>query len=320
MTGASSARATGIGRSSRRLSPTISPTDRAPTAASSRRRSSAIAVKKRTTSSGVPANLARRSSRWVAIPVGQVSRWHWRAMSQPIATSAAVPNANSSAPRSAATSRSRPVWSPPSVRSATRSRRSLRSRTWWTSARPSSHGAPTCLIERQRRCPGPAGMARQVDVRGAGLGDAGRDRADAAARDELDPDPGRRVDRAQVGDELGEVLDRVDVVVRRRADVALAGLAATERGDVGGRLAPGQLAALARLRALGDLDLELVGAGEVRGGHPEPGRGDLLDPRVVAARRRVRARTRPGPRRPRRCSRRRRPAGCRSSAPGGPPG
>ena len=78
---------------------------------------------------------------------GQVSRWHWRAMSQPMATSAAVPNANSSAPRSAATSRSRPVWSPPSVRSATRSRRSLRSRTWWTSASPSSHGAPTCLID-----------------------------------------------------------------------------------------------------------------------------------------------------------------------------
>ena len=100
--------------------------------------------------------------------------------------------------------------------------------------------------------------------------------------DELDADPGGRVDRAQVGDELGEVLDRVDVVVRRRADVALAGLAATQRGDVGRRLAPGQLAALARLRALGDLDLELVGAGEVRGGHPEPRRRDLLDPGVVA--------------------------------------
>ena len=27
----------------------------------------------------------------MAIPVGHVSRWHWRAMSQPIATSAAVP-------------------------------------------------------------------------------------------------------------------------------------------------------------------------------------------------------------------------------------
>ena len=114
-----------------------------------------MAVKKRTTSSGVPANLARRSSRWLAIPVGHVSRWHWRAMSQPIATSAAVPNANSSAPRSAATIRSRPVWSPPSVRSTTRSRRSLRSRTWWTSARPSSHGAPTCLIDDSGEAPVP---------------------------------------------------------------------------------------------------------------------------------------------------------------------
>ena len=33
----------------------------------------------------------------------------------------------------------------------------------------------------------------------------------------------------------------------------------------------------------GDLDLELVGAGEVLGGDAEPGRGDLLDPRIVAA-------------------------------------
>ena len=94
---------------------------------------------------------------------------------------------------------------------------------------------------------------------------------DAAARDELDADPGGRVDRPQVRDELGEVLDRVDVVVRRRADVALARLAAAERGDVGRRLAPGQLAALAGLRALGDLDLELLGAGEVRRRSPRSG-------------------------------------------------
>ena len=142
---------------------------------------------------------------------------------------------------------------------------------------------PDVLDRRQRRRPGPAGVTGQVDVRRAGLGDPGRDRAHTSARDELDADARPRVDRPQVGDELGEVLDRVDVVVRRRADVALAGLAAAERGDVGGRLLAGQLAALARLRALGDLDLELVGAGEVGGGHAEPGRGDLLDPGVVAA-------------------------------------
>ncbi len=138
------------------------------------------------------------------------------------------------------------------------------------------------LDRRQRRGAGPAGMPGQVDVRRAGLGHARRDRPDAATGDELDADARARVDGPQVGDELGEVLDRVDVVVRRRADVALAGLAATQGGDVRGGLAPGQLAAFAGLRALRDLDLELVGAGQVRGRHPEPGRGDLLDPRVAA--------------------------------------
>ena len=146
----------------------------------------------RSTCSGVPANFARRSSRWVAIPVGQVSRWHWRAMSQPTATSIAVPKANSSAPRSAAIRRSRPVRRPPSVRRATRSRRPARSSVWWTSARPSSHGAPTCLIELRGDAPGAAAVPRQVDVRRAGLGDAGRDRPDAARGDELHPDPSRR--------------------------------------------------------------------------------------------------------------------------------
>ena len=48
-------------------------------------------------------------------------------------------------------------------------------------------------------------------------------------------------------------------------------------------LRPGQLAALAGLGALGHLDLELVGAGEVLGGHAEPGRGDLLDLRIGRA-------------------------------------
>ena len=99
-------------------------------------------------------------------------------------------------------------------------------------------GRADVLDRRQRRGAGPAGVTGQVDVRGAGLGDARRRWCRRPATgDELDADPGRRVDRPQVGDELGQVLDRVDVVVRRRADVALAGLAAPERGDVGRRLA-----------------------------------------------------------------------------------
>ena len=47
------------------------------------------------------------------------------------------------------------------------------------------------LDRRERRGAGPTGVARQVDVRGAGLGDARGDRPDPPARDELDPDPGR---------------------------------------------------------------------------------------------------------------------------------
>ena len=292
ITGASSARAAATGRSSRRLSPMTSPTDRAPTAASSRRRSSATARKNRSTISGVPVNLARRSSRWVAMPVGHVSRWHWRAMSHPTATSAAVPNANSSAPSRAATSRSRPVCRPPSVRSATRSRRSLRRRTWWTSARPSSHGAPTCLIELSGDAPVPPAWPERWMYVAPALATPAATVPTPRLATSLTPMRAAGIDRAQVGDELGEVLDRIDVVVGRRADVALAGLAAPKRGDVGGRLAPGELATLAGLGALRDLDLQLVGTGEIRRGHAEPRRGDLLDARVVAAA--IRSRRVPG--------------------------
>ena len=41
--------------------------------------------------SGVPANFARSSGRWVAIPTGHVSRWHERTIRQPSAISSAVP-------------------------------------------------------------------------------------------------------------------------------------------------------------------------------------------------------------------------------------
>ena len=196
---------------------------------------------------------------------GQVSRWHWRAMSQPTATSAAVPNANSSAPSSAA----------------------IEQVATGLQAAVGAQRDPVAQVVAQQDLVdlGEAELPRRADVLdrataatrpvppawpdrwmyvAPALATPGGDRADAAAGDELHADPRRRVDRAQVGDELGEVLDRVDVVVRRRADVALAGLAAAERGDVGRRLAPGQLAALAGLGALRDLDLELVGPGEVR--------------------------------------------------------
>ena len=78
-----------------------------------------------TTLSGVPVNFLRSSSSCVQTPTGHVLEWHWRTMRQPMATSEAVPMPNSSAPRMAATTMSRPVRRPPSVRRRTRWRRLL---------------------------------------------------------------------------------------------------------------------------------------------------------------------------------------------------
>ena len=72
-----------------------------------------------------------------------------------------------------------------------------------------------------------------------------------------------RVGAAQVVDQLLEVLDRVDVVVRRRRDQADARRRVADRADVVVDLVAGQLAALAGLGALGHLDLQLVGVDEV---------------------------------------------------------
>ena len=105
---------------------------------------------------------------------------------------------------------------------------------------------------------------------------------------ELHRHPRARIGAAQVVDQLLEVLDRVDVVVRRRRDQAHARRRVAQAGDVAVHLVAGELAALAGLGALRDLDLELVGVGEVVHGHAEaPGR-HLLDrraPLVLEARR-----------------------------------
>ena len=137
------------------------------------------------------------------------------------------------------------------------------------------------LDRRERARAGAAvGSCDMDDVR-ACLRDTGRDHADARRRDELHRDVRVGVDLLQVEDELGEVLDRVDVVVRRRRDEGDAGRGAAQTGDLVGHLVRRDLAAFAGLRALGDLDLELVRRHRVRGCDAEPPRSDLLDLRVA---------------------------------------
>ena len=108
-----------------------------------------------TVSSGRPVKFLRSSGSWVATPTGQVLRWHTRIMMQPRVTSGPVAKPNSSAPRRAAMTTSRPVFSWPSVSTTMRERRLLRTRVWWVSARPSSQGRPACLMEVWGEAPVP---------------------------------------------------------------------------------------------------------------------------------------------------------------------
>src|ERR1035437_10230941 len=135
--------------------PTISSKLRKPIWAMYCRTCSAMKKKKLMAFSGVPRNLARNAGSCVAMPTGQVLRWHLRIMMQPSATSGAVEKPNSSAPSSAAIVTSRPVCSLPSVCRRIRPRRSFITSTWCASASPSSQGAPACLMELSGLAPVP---------------------------------------------------------------------------------------------------------------------------------------------------------------------
>ena len=74
------------------------------------------------------------------------------------------------------------------------------------------------LDRRQRRSACAAIVSRDEDVVGSSLRDARGDGADARLRHKLDPDPRLRVHGLEVVDELREIFDGVDVVVRRRGD------------------------------------------------------------------------------------------------------
>ena len=155
-----------------------------------------------------------------------------RTMMQPSASIAAVPNEYSSAPSSAATSTSRPVLKPPSTRTRTRSRRPSSIEHLLRVGQAELPRQAGVLDRRQRRRAGAAVGPRDLHDVGQRLDDAGRDRADAGLADELHRHVGERVDLLEVEDQLREVLDRVDVVVRRRRDQADPGLGVPQPRDL----------------------------------------------------------------------------------------
>ena len=118
--------------------------------------------------------------------------------------------------------------------------------------------------------------ARQRDHVRARLGDAHADGADVRHHGHLHRHPHLGVRGLQLVDQLGQVLDRVEVVVVGGRDQVGALGGVSRLGDLRRYLLPRQVPALARLGALADLDLHEVRRVEHLAGDAETARGHLL--------------------------------------------
>ena len=136
----------------------------------------------------------------------------------------------------------------------------------------------TRMVDRGHRCrTGTSIVAGHEDDLGAGLGNTTCDGADAVLGHELDGDRGTAVRVLQIIDQLRQVLDTVDIVVRWRGNEGYTRGRKTGLRDPRIDLLARQMSALARLRALRHLDLDLDGGVEVGTGHTETAGCHLLD-------------------------------------------
>ena len=137
-------------------------------------------------------------------------------------------------------------------------------------------GHPHCRWTRQG-CTGSAVVACDEDDVGVRLGDTSGDGSDSNFGDELHVDAGARVGVLQVMDQLSEVFDRVDVMVRRRETSPTPGSGVANFGNPWIDLGAREFAPFAGLSALRNLDLDLVGIDEVFAGDAEAAGRDLFD-------------------------------------------
>ena len=126
------------------------------------------------------------------------------------------------------------------------------------------------LDRGERRGAGATVVARDQNNVALGFGDASRDGTHTHLRHQLDVHPRARVGVLQIVDELLDVFDRIDVVVRRRADQTHARCGVPRASDPRVHLVAGQLAPLARLGALGHLDLQVIRINQIFGRDAKP--------------------------------------------------
>ena len=142
---------------------------------------------------------------------------------------------------------------------------------------PEFPGSSRVFERRQRARAGSTVVTRNEDDIGLGLGDTGGDGSHPRFRNELDVNSGRRVRPLEIKDQLLEIFDRINVVVRGRGNETHSWGAHTCRRDPGVHLVGRQLAALPWFRTLSHLDLNVIRVSEVHARHPKTATRDLLD-------------------------------------------
>ena len=136
----------------------------------------------------------------------------------------------------------------------------------------------TRMVDRGHRCrTGTSIVAGHEDDLCTGLRNTTCDGADAVLRNELDGDRGTAVRVLQIIDQLRQILDAVDIVVRWWRNEGHTRSRETGLRDPRIDLLARQVAALAWLCPLRHLDLDLDGGVEVGTGHTETAGRDLLD-------------------------------------------
>ena len=115
---------------------------------------------------------------------------------------------------------------------------------------------------------------------GAAFGDTCRHRANTNLGHQLDRNTRLRVDAFQIANELRQIFDGIDIVMRRRRDQSYAGRRMAHAGDIFVHFRAGQLSALAGFGSLRHLDLNIVRVDEVFRRHAEASRCHLFDGRA----------------------------------------
>ena len=121
----------------------------------------------------------------------------------------------------------------------------------------------------QRRCPGSSIVSANDNHIGMSFGHACGNRPHSSFGNQFDCDPCFRIGIFQVEDQLGQILDRIDIVVWRRGNQGYARCRIAHFSNIPAYFITRQLSSFTRFCSLSDFDLQFVAVDQIFRGHPK---------------------------------------------------